>query len=200
MGSFAPGGAFDVELLDVREGFIVFKVSGKEVDRIFAHESGGHRFQRVPKTEKRGRVQTSTITVVILEDLKPHQITLKDSELEWSICRSGGSGGQGVNKTNTAVQVKHKPTGLTVRVESRSQHQNKQDALAILQGKLNRDAKERAYQERASERKQQAGTGMRGDKIRTIRVQDGIVSDHQLDKKISYRDYVKGKWDDLLGF
>lgn len=198
MERFALGGAFSLDLLDEREGLIVFKVSGKNARTTFANEAGGHRFQRVPPTEKRGRVQTSTITVVVLNPLEKTVIAIPESDLEWSVCKSGGAGGQHVNKTSSAVQVKHKPTGTKVRVESRSQHQNKVDALDLLQRKLLAVAKAEQYIARATERKNQAGSGERGDKIRTIRQQDNTVVDHKLNKRLTYKDYARGIWDELL--
>ena len=185
-------------MLDAREGLIVCKVSGKDAERVFAHESGGHRVQRVSPTEKRGRVHTSTITVVILNELPQIKVNILEKDLEWTTCRSSGAGGQHVNKTSSAVQLKHIPSGISVRVESRSQHQNKQEALSLIKMRLAALEKDKVFSARTTDRKKQAGSGQRGDKIRTIRIQDGIVTDHKTGRRLQYRDYAKAIWDDLL--
>lgn len=199
MSSCVPGGVFSLELLDTRDGFISCRVSGPKVKEIFRFEPGGHRYQRVSPTEKRGRVHTSTITIAVLDELEAIQISIPDSELEWGTCRSGGSGGQHVNKTNSAVQLKHLPTGLMVRVESRSQSQNKVEALRLLKARLLQQKKSAVSQEREQDRREQVGTGQRGDKVRTIRIQDDTVTDHTTGNKLSYKNYSRGIWDDLIG-
>lgn len=193
------GGGFSVELLDIRDGFVVFRVSGNGANRTFANEPGGHRHQRSAPTDKRGRIHTSTITVAVLPEINNLKIKIDDRDFEWTACRGSGAGGQAVQKTSNAIQVKHLPTGLTVRVESRSQHQNREDAFQIIKAKLYVVEKEKLSDARDTDRKGQVGTGQRGDKVRTIRQQDGIVSDHRLNKKISYKDYAKGIWDGLIG-
>jgi peptide chain release factor 1 len=197
--NFVCGGVFELQLLDSREGIVVFRVSGKNAEKTFAHEAGGHRVQRVPPTEKRGRVHTSTITVAVLPEVDNIKLDIPGKDLEWKTCRSSGAGGQHTNKTDSAVALKHLPSGLIVRVESRSQYQNKQDALQILKNKLSLIQREQSRLSRDANRKEQMGTGMRGDKIRTIRQQDDQVHDHQLNKRISYKDYLRGNWDDLIG-
>jgi peptide chain release factor 1 len=199
MLSCVVGGSFDVELLERSSGFICFLVKGKCAGLIFAHESGGHRFQRVSPTEKRGRVHTSTITVAVLPcETNSSAARLSEKDLEWSVCRSGGSGGQHVNKTNTAVQLKHIPTGMMVRVESRSQYQNKQLALDILYAKLNANKKIAEKSSRDLMRRGLVGSGQRGDKIRTIAIQHDSVHDHLTNKRCSYKRYARGDFDWLL--
>lgn len=165
------------------------------MERAFAAEPGGHRWQRVPPTEKRGRVHTSTITVAVLREPAESEVRLEERDLEWSTCRGSGAGGQHRNVTDSAVQVKHLPTGLLVRCESeRSQHQNRATALALLRARLLAAEQAAADGERAEARRRQVGSGQRGDKVRTIRTQDGIVTDHQTGKKVPFREYVRGNF------
>lgn len=170
-------------------------MSGKAAWATFKDEPGGHRWQRVPPTEKRGRVHTSTVTVAVLPEPTAVELRLDDRDLEWSTCRGSGAGGQHRNVTNSAVQLKHVPSGVAVRCESeRSQHQNRASALALLRAKLWEEKRTSATDARAKSRKAQVGSGMRGDKRRTIRVQDGRVVDHVSGQKWRYKDYVRGLW------
>ena len=162
-------------------------------------ESGGHRWQHVPKGEKRGRVQTSTVTVAIMEEPLAADLFIDEKDIEWTTCRGSGCGGQHRNRTESAVQMTHVPTGLRVRVENeRSQHQNRETALRILRSRVFGARETTAAKSRSDSRRQQVGTGMRSDKIRTIREQDGQVTDHRSGCQIRYKDYVRGNWDGLL--
>lgn len=168
---------------------------GKGAVKLFANESGGHRWQRIPPTEKRGRVQTSTVTVAILQEPTETQLCLVENDLEWSYCRGSGAGGQHRNVTDSAVQLKHVPTGIMVRCESeRSKMQNRQVALSVLRARIWEVKENEASKGRAADRKAQVGSGMRGDKRRTIRTQDGIVTDHILDKRWPLKSYLRGEW------
>ena len=190
------GGVFDVELVDSRPGLCVLRISGKRAVETYANEAGGHRWQRIPPNEKRGRVHTSTITVALLPEPTETQVVLRDDDLEITTCRGSGNGGQHKQKTDSAVQIKHKPTGLLVRCESeRSQHSNKDTAMALLRARLWEAEQARINGVRADDRKRQIGSGMRGDKRRTIRVQDGLVDDHVTGKRWRYKDYARGNWD-----
>lgn len=186
---------FDLELIDERPGFICFQVKGKRAHQVFANEMGSHRWQRVPPTERKGRRQTSTITVAVLPLTKISNLNIQTSDLIYSTRRGGGPGGQHKNKTDSCVDLKHKPTGITVTVDGRKQHQNKVLALRILSAKLLARENERGIIERNKNRRQQVGGGTRGDKRRTIRVNDNQVIDHTLNKTISYKEYVKGNFD-----
>lgn len=188
----------EIYLTERTDGFICFKVSGKNVYKWFANEAGGHRWQRVPPTEKRGRVQTSTITVAILRENKDVNINIKESDLDWKFSRGTGPGGQHKNKTDTAVQLTHKPTGIIARCDGRSQSTNKEVALMILAARLRKRAVSQKHNITNDIRKKQVGSGMRGDKIRTIRVRDNKVVDHKTGKKTTYTKYAKGDFSDLV--
>lgn len=194
-GKVAVRNQFTLEIVESRPGLIVFRASGKGAEAFFAGESGGHRWQRTPPNEKRGRVHTSTVTVAVLPDPTEVQLRVDQRDLEWSTCRGSGPGGQNRNKTETAVVLKHIPTGETVRCENeRSQFQNRQTALALLRARLWAKEQARVSGERAQDRKRQLGAGQRGDKRRTIRVQDGQVKDHLTGRTWRYEDYTKGQW------
>jgi peptide chain release factor 1 len=161
---------------------------------LFEGEAGGHRWQRVPPNEKRGRVHTSTITVAVLPEPKHHEIHIDPKELRERFTCGSGAGGQHRNKNATAVQLTHIPSGLTVRAESeKSQKQNRENALALLRAKLLEQKKSKAKKARFKMRQDQVGSGMRGDKIRTIRVRHNQVVDHVSGKQITYKDYSRGK-------
>lgn len=192
------GGLFDLEVLEARPGYLMFLATGSNAMPSFRHEAGGHRWQRVPPTEKRGRVQTSTVTVVVLRESTESQIVLEDRDLEFKTCRGSGAGGQHRNKTDTAVQLTHLPTGLQVRVEAgRSQHQNKQTAKMLLAARLQEAEDARSTDERNAKRRDQVGSGMRGDKRRTIAVQRDQVVDHVTNKSISVKAFLRGQLDGL---
>lgn len=188
---------FEIELLDKCSGFVCFRAVGSKAYECFKNESGGFRWQRIPPTEKRGRVQTSTITVAVLKEVSQQEVQIRDGDLEWHFSRGTGPGGQHKNKTDTCVQLTHKPTGLTVRCDGRSQHANKISALSILRARIKDVENNQIHNTANNSRQQQIGSGMRGDKVRTIRVKDDIVVDHKLNKKTRYSKYVKGDLSDL---
>lgn len=162
---------------------------------MFADESGGHRWQHVPRNERHGRVQTSTITVAVLPEPSDVDVRIALGDLEFSTCRGSGAGGQKRNKTESAVIVRHIPTGLTVRCETeRSQSQNKATAMALLRSRLLRAEQEKVFGDRASDRSRQVGSGMRGDKRRTVRVQDDGVHDHVTGRRWTFKAYSRGDW------
>jgi peptide chain release factor 1 len=177
----------------------VLKVSGKGASKAFSNESGGHRWQRIPPNEKRGRVHSSTITVAVLPLPTETEINIDPRDLRWSTCRGSGAGGQHRNVTDSAVRVQHLPTGLVATCESeRSQYRNKQTALAVLHSRLKAAEAREARGARGEDRRAQVGSGMRADKRRTIRCQDGTVKDHNTNRKMGMRAYFKGDLDKLL--
>src|SRR5213593_4668306 len=160
----------------------IFRVSGESVFRKLRYESGVHRVQRVPATEAQGRIHTSTATVAVLPEAEEIDVQLKPEELEITRCRASGPGGQGVNTTDSAVQIIHKPTGMIVRcADGRSQQKNKQQALTVLRSRLleQRIAQENAKY--AAQRKAQVGTGERNERIRTYNFPQNRVSDHRIE-------------------
>src|SRR3989344_2556985 len=158
-----------------------FEIKGTDVYKMLQYETGVHRVQRVPKTEKQGRIHTSTASVAILPLYKRTKIEINPSDIEVETSRSGGAGGQNVNKVETAVRIVHRPTGLDVRSQSeRSQAANKEKAMTLLASKLQQQQDEREARERAADRKAQAGTGDRSEKIRTYNFPQHRVTDHRV--------------------
>ncbi len=158
-----------------------FEIKGQDVYRKLQYETGVHRVQRVPATEKAGRTHTSTASVAILPIYKRTKIEINPSDLEVETSRSGGAGGQNVNKVETAVRIVHKPTGIDVRCTSeRSQAQNKEKAMTLLLSRIQQQQDEREARERAADRKAQVGTGDRSEKIRTYNFPQDRVTDHRI--------------------
>ncbi len=185
-------------MIDVRPGFLLFRVTGKKAHTAFAHEGGGHRFQRVPPNEKRGRVHTSTVTIAVLPEPMEHEVQIDPRDIEESFTRGSGAGGQHRNKTDTCVLLTHKPTGIKIRVDGgRSQHINRQTALQVLRARLQDAEGTRATRERNASRKAQCGQGARGDKRRTIAIQRDSVIDHVTGKSMSWKRYSRGHIRDL---
>ncbi|MBI5140385.1 MAG: PCRF domain-containing protein [Candidatus Vogelbacteria bacterium] len=158
-----------------------FEIKGRGVYSSLKYEMGVHRVQRVPATEKQGRVHTSTASVAVMPIRPNKKIEIKDSDIDVDFSRSGGAGGQNVNKVETAVRVFHKPTGIMIRSTSeRSQLKNREKAMTILASKLLQLQEEKEAKELSSERKGQIGTGDRSEKIRTYNVLQDRVTDHRI--------------------
>lgn len=181
------------QLVEVLPGQVVLLVQGKGAGDLFAHEAGGHRWQRVPPTEKRGRVHTSTVTVAVLPVPRAGSMVIPESDLRWQFTRGSGAGGQHRNVTDSAVQLTHLPTGTMVRCESeRSQTQNKVTALALLTARLREQDAQSGAAIRAAERRAQVGSGMRGDKRRTVQTQNDSVVDHVRGRRCRVAEYLRG--------
>jgi len=173
-------------------------VRGRGADRAFADEAGGHRWQRVPPTEKRGRVHTSTVTVAVLPEPRALDVRENPRDVDESFVRGSGPGGQHRNKTSTAVQLVHRPSGIRVHVDGgRSQDANRQLAAELLRARLAAEAAGKATATRNDRRRRQIGAGMRGEKVRTIAEQRGRVMDHRTGKRTTLRRYLRGFVRDL---
>lgn len=158
-----------------------FEITGDQVYDLMRYEMGVHRIQRIPATEKSGRVHTSTASVAVLPIRKKPVTVVNPSDIEMTFARSGGAGGQNVNKVETAVRLVHKPTGLAVHCSSeRSQLKNREKAMSILLAKLDQMHDEEEAKKNASARREQIGTGDRSEKIRTYNVLQDRVTDHRI--------------------
>ena len=160
---------------------VIFQIFGDDVFRRLRYESGVHRVQRVPATEAQGRIHTSTATVAVLPEAEEVDIELRPQDLRIEVCRAGGPGGQGVNTTDSAVQVMHIPTGKIVRCQDgRSQQKNKEKALTILRSRLLEEKREEEAQKYAAHRKSQIGSGGREEKIRTYNFPQNRLTEHRI--------------------
>lgn len=174
-------------------------IEGAGVFDLSKNESGVHRVQRVPETEKRGRIHTSTATVVVLPEVREKEIEINPRDLDWQFYRSGGHGGQNVNKVSTAVRLTHKPTGTIITCsEERFQQQNRIIALSLLRSRLWEKEEERKSKEIADYRSP-IGQGTRSEKIRTYNYPQNRVTDHRIKKSFGNLDaIVDGNLDKLL--
>jgi peptide chain release factor 1 len=160
---------------------VIFRVSGESVFRKLRYESGVHRVQRVPATEAQGRIHTSTATVAVLPEAEDVDLELKPEDLRIEVSRAGGPGGQGVNTTDSAVQVMHIPTGTIVRCQDgRSQLKNKEKAMSILRARLLERKQREEAEKYSAQRRGQIGTGGREEKIRTYNFPQNRVTDHRI--------------------
>lgn len=200
---FANSLGFKVESID--DGII--KISGKANPpwklgpyATFKHEAGVHRVQRVPKTESQGRIHTSTATVAVLPQVKPSEVVIKESDLEWQFSRAGGPGGQNVNKVSTAVRLTYKPTGEVISVrEERYQQRNRDIALELLRQRLWQREQDEKQKQLETTRSQAVGSGQRAEKIRTYNFPQNRVTDHRLNQSWHDLDLViQGKLDKII--
>jgi peptide chain release factor 1 len=181
--------------VEERPGIAVILVSGRGAAALFAGEPGAHQWQRVPPTEKRGRIQTSTITVAVLEEPRQVNAAVRLEDVDFDLMRGSGAGGQHRNVTDSAVRATHRPTGIVVRCESeRSQHANKELALRVLAARVLELQQKTQAGARTQDRRRQIGAGTRGgEKRRTIRTRDNQVID-QDGRAWCFKAYERGDW------
>ncbi|MCI8458338.1 MAG: peptide chain release factor 1 [Clostridia bacterium] len=203
---WAAAHRYKVEDIDVNETELggikeaVFQISGNSVYRLLKFESGAHRVQRVPETETQGRIHTSTATVAVLPEAEDVTVEINEKDLKIDTYRSGGAGGQHVNKTDSAVRMTHLPTGIVVQCQDeRSQIKNREKAMRVLKSKLYDYYQSQADAEYSENRRTQVGTGDRSERIRTYNFPQGRVTDHRINlTTYNIGAFMDGAIDDML--
>ena len=203
---YAESKGFKIEIMNINETElggvkeISFMVEGDGAYSRFKFESGVHRVQRVPETETQGRIHTSAVTVAVLPEAEDVEVEINPADLEIDTYRSGGAGGQHVNKTDSAIRITHKPTGVVVECQDeRSQFKNKDKAMKMLKTKLLDMEREKQQNAIASERRSQVGSGDRSERIRTYNYPQGRLTDHRINLTLySLETILDGRLDDVI--
>jgi peptide chain release factor 1 len=202
---YAEKQGWKTEILNISEGGTggiseaVISIQGDAVYSKLKYESGVHRVQRVPVTEAQGRIHTSTATVAVMPEVEDVEINIDPTDLEITTARSGGAGGQNVNKVETAVRIVHKPSGIMVHcTEERSQLQNRERAMQILKAKLYDIEVQKQMQEITDLRRSQVGTGDRSERIRTYNFPQGRCTDHRIGENFNVWTVIEGDIEDLI--
>lgn len=203
---FAKSRGWNVSLISSSEselsGFkeVVFEIDGENAYRTLRHESGVHRVQRIPDTEKQGRIHTSTASVAVLPKVEEVELEIRPQDLEMEFFRSSGAGGQNVNKVETAVRIRHIPTGLVISSqEGRSQQKNREHAISVLRARLYEEKQRAEAAKMAAERKSQIGTADRSEKIRTYNFPQDRITDHRVGKSFhNIEGIMEGKLDSII--
>ena len=193
---FAQNRGFGIEQLDES----IIKIIGSGAFGLFKYEAGVHRVQRVPATEARGRIHTSTATVAVSPELEDLDLHIHPDEIAFEAFRSGGHGGQNVNKVSTAVRLRHKPTGIVVTCQTeRQQHQNRENAMKMLRAKLWEIEIEKRANQVGALKSTQVGRGMRAEKIRTYNFPQDRITDHRINKSWRKLELIlDGKLDEVI--
>ena len=195
-----------VELISATEGAVggfkevVVGISGDRVYSRLKYESGTHRVQRVPATETQGRIHTSASTVAILPEADDVEVNLDPKDIEITVCRASGAGGQHVNKTDSAVRMVHIPTGIVVECQDeRSQHKNRARAMSVLKARIYEKMQKEQHDARSQERKAQVGSGDRSERIRTYNFPQGRVTDHRINLTLyKLESFMDGNIDEMI--
>ena len=203
---YAAAAGWKTELLSLNEtelgGFkeVSFSVDGDGAYSKLKFESGVHRVQRVPQTESQGRIHTSTVTVAVLPEVEDVEVEINPADLEIETCKSSGAGGQHINKTESAIRIIHKPSGIVVECqEERSQFKNRDKAMKLLRARLYDIEKTKRDSEIADERRRQVGTGDRSERIRTYNFPQGRVTDHRIGLTLYTLDtFMNGRIDTVV--
>ena len=203
---YAESQGWKIEIIEMDDseagGFslVSFMVKGDGVYGRLKFESGSHRVQRVPKTESQGRIHTSTATVLVTAEIEPEEFDIDMNDLEIETMRASGAGGQHVNKTDSAVRVIHKPTGIIVKCQDgRSQHENRATALMTIRSRVYEEHQRKLEEEQGMERRSKIGTGDRSEKIRTYNYPQNRVTDHRIGYTVNQLDRImEGRMQELL--
>lgn len=203
---YAESRGWKIETTDMTDaeagGFslVAFMVKGPDVYGTLKFESGSHRVQRVPKTESQGRIHTSTATVLVTPEIEAEDFEIDMNDLEIETMRASGAGGQHVNKTDSAVRIVHKPTGIQVKCQDgRSQHENRATAMTTIRSRIYEDHQRKLEAEAGAERKSKIGTGDRAEKIRTYNYPQNRVTDHRIGYTVNQLDRImEGRLQDLF--